>query len=98
MERNISFSHGIFCRGRALKAACFLATVGWLATGLAPGSQAVTYSREQDVVDLKLGQRVRVEDGTCPPGQVKEVSGAKMTGAGVARSAKCVPRVGIKHK
>jgi hypothetical protein len=28
-------------------------------------------SREQDIVNLRLGQRVKVDDGTCPAGQVK---------------------------
>jgi hypothetical protein len=54
--------------------------------------------REQDITDLRLGQRVLVDDGTCPAGQVKEVSGAKMTPDGVARAAKCVPRFGPKKK
>jgi hypothetical protein len=55
-------------------------------------------SREQDIVGLRLGQRIRVDDGTCPPGQVKEVSGAKMTASGVLAARSCVPRVGPKKK
>ena len=31
--------------------------------------------REQDIVDLKLGQRMLVDDGTCPAGQIKQISG-----------------------
>ncbi len=54
--------------------------------------------REQDITDLRLGQRFQVDDGSCPAGQVKEVSGAKMTPAGVARTRKCVPRSGPKQK
>jgi hypothetical protein len=54
--------------------------------------------REQDIVGLRLGQRVMVDDGTCPPGQVKEVSGAKITSAGVMPARKCVPRLGPKTK
>jgi hypothetical protein len=54
--------------------------------------------REQDVTDLRLGQRVLVDDGSCPAGQIKEVSGAKMTQAGVARTRKCIPRGGPKQK
>jgi hypothetical protein len=54
--------------------------------------------REQDIVGLRLGQRVMVDDGTCPQGQIKEVFGAKMTGSGVAMSRKCVPRSGPKTK
>ena len=98
MERNTSFSNEIFGKPLALKFLCLLAAYGWLVSGVAPSAQATTFGREQDVPDLKLGQRIRIDDGTCPPGQVKEVSGAKMTDGGVARARKCVPRVGIKSK
>ena len=33
-------------------------------------------SREQDIVNLQLGQRIKVDDGSCPAGQIKEISGA----------------------
>lgn len=65
---------------------------------LLPTAQATVFSREQDIVDLKLGQRVRVDDGSCPAGQIKEVSGAKMTETGVVQARKCVPRTGPKLK
>jgi hypothetical protein len=68
-----------------------------LLIGAAPAG-AQYLGREQDITDLRLGQRVLVDDGTCPAGQVKEVSGAKMTPDGVARAAKCVPRFGPKKK
>ncbi|MBX9649349.1 MAG: hypothetical protein K2X57_20105 [Xanthobacteraceae bacterium] len=55
-------------------------------------------SREQDIVDLRLGQRIMVDDGSCPAGQIKEVSGARMTATGVVRSARCIPRLGPKRK
>ena len=98
MKRNISFANEIFGKPFALKLLCLLAAFGWLAYGFAPGAQATTFGREQDVPDLKLGQRVRIDDGTCPPGQVKELSGAKMAETGVVRARKCIPRVGIKQK
>jgi hypothetical protein len=98
MKRNISFSSEISGKPFALKLLCLLTVYGWLVSGMAPGAQATTFGREQDIPDLKLGQRVKIDDGTCPPGQVKEVSGAKMTEGGVARARKCVPRVGIKSK
>jgi hypothetical protein len=50
-------------------------------------------ARQQDIGDLRLGQRIRVDDGTCPPGQVKEVSGAKILQGHVVGVAKCVQRV-----
>jgi hypothetical protein len=49
-------------------------------------------AREQDIANLRLGQRIRVDDGTCPAGQIKEISGAKMVSGQIARSAKCVQR------
>jgi hypothetical protein len=55
-------------------------------------------SREQDITDLRLGQRVQVDDGLCPPGQIKEVSGARMTATGILRVQKCVPRLGPKKQ
>jgi hypothetical protein len=55
-------------------------------------------SREQDIGDLRLGQRVKVDDGTCPAGQIKEISGTRMTSTGIVRTQKCIPRLGPKHK
>ncbi|MCK1742477.1 hypothetical protein IVA80_16800 [Bradyrhizobium sp. 139] len=69
-----------------------------ISIALTTTAHAVTIGREQDIVDLKLGQRVQVDDGTCPAGQVKEVRGAKMTEKGVARTSACVPRYGPKSK
>ena len=54
-------------------------------------------TREPDPGELRLGQRVYVDDGTCPAGQIKEVAGAKLTASGVVRSRQCVARVGIKR-
>lgn len=69
-----------------------------ISVALASTARAGTVGREQDIVDLRLGQRVLVDDGTCPAGQVKEVRGAKMTDKGVARTSACVPRYGPKTK
>ena len=55
-------------------------------------------AREQDIVGLRLGQRVLVDDGTCGAGQIKEVSGAKMTPTGVLASQRCISRSGPKKK
>jgi hypothetical protein len=65
---------------------------------LAAAAMAQQVSREQDIVNLRLGQRIRVDDGSCPAGQVKEISGAKMTPAGVLAHRKCIPRLSIKKK
>lgn len=69
-----------------------------ISIALAATARAGTVGREQDIVDLKLGQRVQVDDGTCPAGQVKEVRGTKMTDKGIARTSACVPRYGPKTK
>jgi hypothetical protein len=67
----------------------------WL---LATPAVAEQVSREQDIPDLRLGQRVLVDDGSCPQGQIKEVSGSQMTTSGVLRTRKCIPRLGVKQK
>ncbi|MBR1086683.1 hypothetical protein JQ621_04255 [Bradyrhizobium manausense] len=69
-----------------------------MSTGLALTAHATTVGRDQDIVDLKLGQRVMVDDGTCPAGQIKEVRGSKMTDKGVVRTASCVARFGPSTK
>jgi hypothetical protein len=61
-------------------------------------ARADTVGREQDIVDLRLGQRVMVDDGSCPAGQIKEVRGAKMTDSSITRTRTCVPRFGPKSK
>ena len=54
--------------------------------------------REQDILNLRLGQHILVDDGSCPAGQIKEVSGARMTATGILRVQKCIPRLGPKKK
>jgi len=59
-------------------------------------AQQSIVSREQDIADIRLGQKVMVDDGSCPAGQIKEVQGAQMTASGVLRTRKCIPRLGTK--
>jgi len=61
-------------------------------------ARAQIVSREQDIAELRLGQRILVDDGSCPAGQIKEVAGAQMTTSGVLRTRKCVPRLGPKTR
>ncbi|HLG85213.1 MAG TPA: DUF6719 family protein [Bradyrhizobium sp.] len=72
----------------------FYATVAALALS-APAfpAHAQYVGREQDIGTLRLGQRILVDDGTCPAGQVKELSGSKMSPTGVVPARKCVPRL-----
>jgi len=72
---------------------CCLLLLCSMTAALAMNNQV---AREQDIVGLRLGQRLMVDDGTCPQGQIKEVFGAKMTDSGVVMSRKCVTRSGPK--
>jgi len=67
---------------------------------LAPATSAMAdqVSREQDIVNLRLGQRILVDDGSCPAGQIKEVSGAQISATGIVRVRKCIPRLGTKKR
>jgi hypothetical protein len=76
----------------------FLLLGGLAVFALARTAMADQVSREQDIVNLRLGQRIKVDDGTCPAGQVKEVSGAKMSSTGIVAARKCIPRLGPKQK
>ncbi|HEY8336398.1 MAG TPA: DUF6719 family protein [Tardiphaga sp.] len=57
---------------------------------------AQQYSRESDIPEVRLGQRIQVDDGSCPTGQIKEITGTTLTASGVTRVRKCVPRLGTK--
>jgi hypothetical protein len=59
-------------------------------------ASAQTVMREADIVDLRVGQRVLVDDGSCPAGQIKQVIGAKLSQNGVVRTQSCVPRLAKK--
>lgn len=72
------------CVGAAIfGATLFHATAAWAAVAL---------TREPAEGELRLGQRVRIDDGTCPAGQVKEVTASKLTPQGIARTRVCVKR------
>ncbi|MHC2437594.1 DUF6719 family protein [Bradyrhizobium sp. USDA 4451] len=66
------------------------------AVALASSASAQTVMREADIVDLRVGQRVLVDDGSCPAGQIKQVIGAKLSQNGVVRTQSCVPRLAKK--
>ena len=73
-------------------------SAGLALSALAPSAMAQQVAREQDIVNLRLGQRILVDDGSCPSGQIKEVSGAQMTAAGIVAVRKCIPRLGTKKR
>jgi hypothetical protein len=73
-----------------------LALMGFTLSALATPAVAEQVAREQDIVNLRLGQRILVDDGSCPAGQIKQVSGAQMKAQGVVRVSKCIARLGTK--
>ena len=44
-------------------------------SALPASAQLQIFPREQDVPEVRLGQRVQVDDGSCPTGQIKELLG-----------------------
>ena len=77
---------------------CLALSAGLVLWLVATAAFAQTFSREQDIADLRLGQRALVDDGSCPAGQIMEVMGSQMTNSGVLRTRKCIPRLGTKKR
>ena len=69
-----------------------------LASAVPAMAQLQIFPREQDVPEVRLGQKVQVDDGSCPTGQIKELTGTTLTTTGVTRVSKCVPRLGTKKR
>ncbi|NEW86793.1 MULTISPECIES: DUF6719 family protein [Rhodopseudomonas] len=59
----------------------------------APAAAQQQVSREQDITSLRLGQKILVDDGSCPNGQIKEITGATLSASGVTATRKCIQRV-----
>lgn len=76
----------------------WLAALAALASAVPAAAQLQIFPREQDVPEVRLGQRVQVDDGSCPTGQIKELLGTTLTTTGVTRVSKCVPRLGTKKR
>jgi hypothetical protein len=81
-----------------IKRFSFLLLGSFALFALAAPALAEQVSREQEIVNLRLGQRIMVDDGSCPAGQIKEVSGTQMTATGIVRARKCIPRLGTKTR
>ena len=69
-----------------------LLSVGTLSPAKSASQSSVAIQREPAEGSMRLGQRVRVDDGTCPSGQVKLVTAAQLTPDGIARTRVCVKR------
>jgi hypothetical protein len=88
----------LIANARRLKRFSIPLLTGFALLSFAPSALADQVAREQDIVNLRLGQRILVDDGSCPAGQIKEVSGAQMTVTGVVPVRKCIPRLGTKKR
>ncbi len=67
-----------------------LATVLIAVASAAPAAERVL--QESEITSLRIGQHVYVDDGTCPAGQIKEITGSRLTAQGVALTRKCLDR------
>ena len=63
----------------------------------ASAAYASQVMRESEIVGPRLGERILVDDGSCPAGQIKEISGTKLTPAGVVPTRKCISRIRSKR-
>ena len=76
----------------------------WAAAAIALGialsatpASADLVMRENEIVGLRLGQKIYVDDGVCPAGQIKLGTGSKLAVGGVQPTKQCVERKGIKR-
>ncbi len=77
---------------RGLRACCAVATAtAAAALWLTAASAATTISKEPPTGALRYGQRLLVDDGSCPAGQIKELTGSKSAN-GVKRLRRCIKR------
>jgi Family of unknown function (DUF6719) len=64
--------------------------------GLAMPAVAQVLKQEPPMGQLREGETVLVDDGTCPKGQIKQVVGGNHVKAGgfkhIVRTHKCIPR------
>ena len=67
-----------------------------LAGALTTASAAQVLKKEPPMGKLREGERVLVDDGKCPAGQIMEVTGGNHIKVGgkkqIERSRRCVPR------
>jgi hypothetical protein len=72
----------------------WLAVVGSLLVG--PALAVDVLKKEPPMGKMTLGQKVLVDDGSCPAGQIKEVTGGDHVKVGgtqhIVRTYKCIPR------
>lgn len=81
-------------RAGFLRAGLVLGTLALVAAVSSASAQIV--SRESDITGIRLGQRILVDDGSCKTGEIKQITGTKLTPQGVSTVKQCVPRKGAR--
>jgi len=74
-----------------LRAYCIVATAAAAALWLTAAAASTTVSKEPPSGHLRYGERLLVDDGSCPAGQIKELIGGK-SASGVKRLRRCIKR------
>jgi hypothetical protein len=74
-----------------------IAVVFSIAAGITVGSATARVLKQEPAMGkLREGERVLVDDGTCPRGQIKEVIGGNHVKVGgtkyIERRRQCIPR------
>lgn len=77
-----------------MRAGLILTTLVLLTWALPASAQIV--SRESDITHIRLGQRILVDDGSCKTGEIKQITGTKLTPQGVSIVKQCVSRRGAR--
>lgn len=71
---------------------CLVAVLVLSLSGLAVASRAIAQSGTPPPDRaLRSGQTVRVDDGSCPPGQIREITGGSKDKS-IPRTTRCVAR------
>lgn len=76
---------------RTLQVTAWCAAVGLWLTATATAATVVT----REPATIRLGERILVDDGSCPAGQIREIVGVSAKGPGPARVERlrqCVSR------
>ncbi|GAA3854116.1 hypothetical protein AFIC_001873 [[Pseudomonas] carboxydohydrogena] len=81
-------------RAGIVRAGLVLGTLALVAAA-SPASAEIV-SRESDITSIRLGQRIWVDDGSCKAGEIKQVTGTKLTPQGVSTVKQCVSRRGAR--
>lgn len=77
-----------------MRAELIISTLAFM-TWVVPASAQIV-SRESDITSIRLGQRILVDDGSCKTGEIKQITGTKLTPQGVSTVKQCVSRRGAR--